>query len=99
MSSDDRLDRASRRAVRRLAWHFAQRHWGLHLPAVVWIMLVFVHTRYGVLPDRREYLAVTVVLFVIAVVNIRLHIRRQLPAARAVFDRLGIDGVRRMTGR
>jgi hypothetical protein len=65
----------------------------------VWIVLVLVHTRYGVLPDRREYLAVTAVLFVIAVVNIRLHIRRQLPAARAVFDRLGIDGVRRMTGR
>jgi hypothetical protein len=99
VSSDDRLDRASRRAVRRLAWHFAQRHWGLHLPAVLWIVLVFVHTRYGVLPDRREYFAVTVVLFVVAVVNIRLHIRRQLPAARAVFDRLGIDGVRRMTGR
>jgi hypothetical protein len=93
------LDRASRRAVRRLAWHFAQRHWGLHLPAVVWIALVFAHTRYGVLPDRRAYLVVTVALFAVAVLNIRLHIRRQLPAARAVFDRLGADGVRRIAGR
>jgi cobalamin biosynthesis protein CobD/CbiB len=93
------LDRGSKRIVRRLAWHFAQRHWGLHFPAVVWMALVFAHTRYGVLPARREYFIVTGVLFVIAVVNIRLHIRRQLPAARAVFDMLGAEGVRRMTGR
>lgn len=93
------LDRASRRTVRRLAWHFAQRHWGLHLPAIVWIALVVAHTWYGVLPERHEYLVATVALFAVAVLNIRLHIRRQLPAARAVFDRLGAEGVSHITGR
>jgi hypothetical protein len=42
---------------------------------------------------------VTAVLFVIAVVNIRVHIGRYLRAARVVFDLLGREGVRGITGR
>jgi cell division protein FtsW (lipid II flippase) len=85
------LDLRSRREVRRIAWHFAQRHWTLHAPAFVWIFFVLMHVRYHVVPERREYLMVTVVLFIVAVVNIRLHIARYLKAARAVFDQLGRD--------
>lgn len=83
------LDLRSRREVRRIAWHFAQRHWTLHAPAFVWILFVLIHVRYHLVPDRRDYLAITLVLFVVAVVNIRMHIAHYLKAARAVFDRIG----------
>ncbi|MDR5824370.1 hypothetical protein [Caballeronia sp. LZ043] len=83
------LNLRSRREVRRIAWHFAQRHGTLHAPAFVWILFVLMHVRYQLVPERREYLAITLVLFVVAVVNIRLHIAHYLKAARAVFDRIG----------
>jgi len=50
------LDRDAQQAVRRLAWHFAQRHWGLHLPAVVWLAVALAHSHFGVLPGGRDYL-------------------------------------------
>lgn len=89
------LDRAARRDVRRLAWQFAQRHWTLHAPAFVWFVFVLLHTRYHVVPERREYLLITLAIFVLAVVNIRLHISRYLKPARAMYDVLG----GRITGR
>ncbi|MCE4545418.1 hypothetical protein [Caballeronia sp. PC1] len=93
------LDRASRRDVRRIAWHFAQRHWSLHAPAFAWIVFVLLHTRYHVMPERRDYLLVTLVIFVLAVVNIRLHIARYLRPARALFDALGSAAARAVIGR
>ncbi|MDR5761695.1 hypothetical protein [Caballeronia sp. LZ035] len=83
------LDLRSRREVRRIAWHFAQRHWTLHAPAFVWMLFVLLHVRYHFVPERPDYLAITLVLFIVAVANIRLHIARYLKAARAVFDRIG----------
>lgn len=93
------LDRASRRDVRRIAWHFAQRHWTLHAPAFAWIVFVLLHTRYRIVPDRREYLLITAVIFVLAVVNIRLHIARYLKPARAMYDRMGSAAARTLIGR
>lgn len=93
------LDRASRRDVRRIAWHFAQRHWTLHAPAFAWIVFVLLHTRYQFVPERRDYLLVTLAIFVLGVVNIRLHIARYLKPARAVFDSLGSTAARTITGR
>ena len=93
------LDRASRRDVRRLAWHFAQRHWSLHAPAFVWIVFVMLHTRYHVVPDRRDYLLVTLAIFVLAVVNIRFHVGRYLKPARAIVDALGSAAARIVIGR
>ena len=83
------LDRSARRDVRRLAWQFAQRHWTLHAPAFVWIVFVLLHTRYHFVPERRDYLLITLAIFVLAVVNIRLHIFRYLKPARAMYDVLG----------
>ncbi len=93
------LDRASRRDVRRIAWHFAQRHWTLHAPAFVWIVFVLLHTRYHLVPERRDYLLITLLIFVAGVVNIRLHIARYLKPARAIFDSLGAVAARAITGR
>jgi hypothetical protein len=93
------LDRASRRDVRRIAWHFAQRHWSLHAPAFAWIVFVLLHTRYQIVPERRDYVLVTLVIFVLAVVNIRLHIARYLQPARATFDVLGAAAARTIIGR
>ncbi|WP_321797427.1 hypothetical protein [Caballeronia sp. J97] len=93
------LDRASRRDVRRIAWHFAQRHWTLHAPAFVWIVFVLLHTRYQVVPERRAYVLVTLAIFVVGVINIRLHISRYLKPARAIFDALGTAAARAITGR
>ncbi|KXV12703.1 hypothetical protein CR51_06440 [Caballeronia megalochromosomata] len=93
------LDRAARSDVRRLAWHFAQRHWTLHAPAFAWIVFVLLHTRYQIVPERRDYLMVTLVIFVLAVINLRLHISRYLKPARAIFDSLGSAGARAITGR
>jgi hypothetical protein len=93
------LDRASRRDVRRIAWHFAQRHWSLHAPAFAWIVFVLLHTRYQFVPERREYLLITLAIFVVAVVNIRLHIARYLKPARAIFDTLGNAAARIIIGR
>ncbi|WP_244140065.1 hypothetical protein [Caballeronia sp. BCC1704] len=83
------LDRRARSDVRRLAWHFAQRHWTLHAPAFAWIVFVALHTRFGLVPDPRAYLLVTLGLFAAAVVVIRLHIAHYLRAARAIYDALG----------
>ena len=93
------LDRASRRDVRRIAWHFAQRHWSVHAPAFVWLIFVLLHTRYHIVPERRDYVLVTLVIFVIAVVNIRLHIARYLKPARAILDVLGSAAARTIIGR
>ncbi|SAK69350.1 hypothetical protein AWB79_03685 [Caballeronia hypogeia] len=93
------LTRPARRDVRRIAWHFAQRHWTLHAPAFVWFVYVLLHTRFHVTPERRDYLLVTLVIFVVAVVNIRLHIARYLKPARAIFDVLGNSAARTITGR
>ena len=93
------LDRASRRDVRRIAWHFAQRHWSVHAPAFVWLIFVLLHTRYHIVPERRDYVLVTLVIFVIAVVNIRLHIARYLKPARAILDVLGNAATRTIIGR
>ncbi|BBU30155.1 hypothetical protein BTHE68_38890 [Burkholderia sp. THE68] len=93
------LDRASRRDVRRIAWYFAQRHWSVHAPAFVWIVFVLLHTRYQIVPERRDYLLITLAIFVLAVINIRLHIARYLKPARAVFDTLGSTAARTITGR
>ncbi|SAK91209.1 hypothetical protein AWB76_06630 [Caballeronia temeraria] len=88
------LDRASGRDIRRIAWHFAQRHWTLHAPAFVWIVFVLLHTRYHFIEERRDYLLITLAIFVLGVINIRLHIARYLKSARAVFDLLGSTAVR-----
>ncbi|WP_232519249.1 hypothetical protein [Caballeronia insecticola] len=93
------LDLRSRREVRRIAWHFAQRHWTLHAPAFAWIVFVLLHSRYGLVPERRDYLLMTLVIFIVAVVNIRLHIARYLKPARAIFDLLGDAAARIVTGR
>jgi hypothetical protein len=93
------LDRSARRDVRRLAWHFAQRHWTLHAPAFAWLVFVLLHTRYHIVPERRDYLLITLAIFVLAVVNIRLHISRYLKPSRAIFDALGSAAARRITGR
>lgn len=93
------LDSRARSHVRRLAWHFAQRHWSLHAPAFVWLAFVALHTRYQIVPDRRDYLFLTGALFIVAVFNIRLHIGRYLRAARAIYDRLNEAGVRAIIGR
>ncbi|SAK73333.1 hypothetical protein AWB75_04001 [Caballeronia catudaia] len=93
------LDRASRRDVRRIAWHFAQRHWSLHAPAFAWVIFVLLHTRYHVVPEGRDYLLITLVIFVLAVVNIRLHIGRYLKPARAIHDALGSAAARSVIGR
>lgn len=93
------LDRDARRDVRRIAWHFAQRHWTLHAPAFAWIVFVMLHTRYQFLPERREYLLVTLVIFIVAVFNIRLHIARYLKPARTIRDLLGDTAPRVMVGR
>lgn len=66
---------------------------------MVWLAVALAHSHFGVLPGGRDYLVVTAVLFVIAVVNIRVHIGRYLRAARVVFDLLGREGVRGITGR
>ncbi|WP_250535607.1 hypothetical protein [Caballeronia sp. AZ10_KS36] len=83
------LNRRARSDVRRLAWHFAQRHWTLHAPAFAWIVFVALHTRFGLVPDPRAYVFVTLGLFAAAVVVIRLHIAHYLRAARAIYDALG----------
>ncbi|MDR5857165.1 hypothetical protein P9239_03600 [Caballeronia sp. LZ062] len=83
------LDRRARSDVRRLAWHFAQRHWTLHTPAFAWLAFVALHTQFGLLPDQRSYLYATLVFFAVAVIVIRLHIARYLRAARAAYDALG----------
>ena len=93
------LDFRARREVRRIAWHFAQRHWTLHMPAFIWIVFVVLHTHLLLVPQRRDYLLITLVLFVAAVINIRLHIARYLKPARAVFDLLGSVAGRVVTGR
>jgi hypothetical protein len=93
------LDRAARRDVRRIAWFFAQRHWSLHAPAFAWIVFVLLHTRYQIVPERRDYLLITLVIFVLAVVNIRMHVGRYLKAARASFDVLGSAAARAIIGR
>ncbi|SAK69253.1 hypothetical protein AWB77_02827 [Caballeronia fortuita] len=93
------LDRASRRDVRRMAWHFAQRHWTLHAPAFAWIVFVLLHTRYGVVPGRRDYVLLTLAIFIAGVINIRVHIGRYLKPARAIFDTLGSKAARTITGR
>lgn len=88
------LDRRARSDVRRLAWHFAQRHWSLHAPAFAWLVFVLLHTRYGVVAERSEYLFVTVLFFIVAVVVIRLHIAHYLRPARAIYDLLGATAMR-----
>lgn len=93
------LEFRARREVRRIAWHFAQRHWTLHAPAFAWIVFVLLHTHYHIVPERRDYLWITLVIFIVAVVNIRLHIARYLKPARAIFDLLGSAAVRLITGR
>lgn len=93
------LDRSARRDVRRLAWHFAQRHWSLHAPAFAWLVFVLLHTRYGVVAGRSEYLWVTLGFFVVAVIVIRLHIAHYLRPARAIFDLMGASGIRAITRR
>ncbi|WP_236572890.1 hypothetical protein [Burkholderia sp. 8Y] len=75
--------------MRRLAWHFAQRHWTLHAPAVAWLVFVALHTRFGLVPDQRQYMYVTLAFFVAVVIVIRLHIAHHLRAARAIHDALG----------
>jgi hypothetical protein len=71
----------------------------VHAPAFVWIVFVLLHTRYQIVPERRDYLLITLVIFVLAVINIRLHIARYLKPARAVFDTLGSTAARTITGR
>lgn len=89
----------SRREVRRIAWHFAQRHWTLHVSAFIWIVFVMLHTRFSLMSEWRDYLLITLMLFAVAVINIRLHIERYLKPARAIFDLLGSAAGRFVTGR
>lgn len=91
------LDRHARSEVRRLAWHFAQRHWTLHAPAFAWIVFVMLHTQYHFVAQRRDYLFVTIVFFIVAVIVIRLHIAHYLRAARAIHDLLGAASLRTVT--
>ncbi|WP_244816631.1 hypothetical protein [Caballeronia sp. Lep1P3] len=88
------LDRIARSDVRRLAWYFAQRHWTLHAPAFAWLVFVLLHTQYGFVADRGDYLYATAAFFIVAVMVIRLHIARYLRPARAIYDLLGPRSIR-----
>jgi len=88
------LNRRARSDVRRLAWHFAQRHWTLHAPAFGWLVFVLLHTQYAFVADARHYAYLTVAFFALAVIVIRLHIAHYLRPARAIYDLLGAASVR-----